>query len=61
MVGPLVKLQLGWTSTKSDSYDRDRKGERGSKGDSRSVKPDHCFVTITNIERISFQNLSMYQ
>ena len=66
-----IKLQLGrfipgngkcnsyrWTRTKSD---RDDKGERGSRGDSRGVKPHHCFVTITNIERISSQNLSMYQ
>ena len=70
-----IKLQLGrfipgnakcnsyrWTRwTKSDRDDRDEKGERGSRGDSRGVKPHHCFVTITNIERISSQNLSMYQ
>ena len=70
-----IKLQLGrfipgngkcssyrWTRwTKSDRDDRDEKGERGSRGDSRGVKPHHCFVTITNIEIISSQNLSMYQ
>ena len=66
-----MKLQLGrfipgnskcnsyrWTRTKSD---RDDKGGRGSRGDSTGVKPHHCFVTITNIERISSQNRSMYQ
>ena len=70
-----IKVQLGrfipgngkcnvyrWTRwTKSDRDDRDEKGERGSRGDSRGVKPHHCFVTITNIARISSQNLSMYQ
>ena len=70
-----IKLQLGrfipgngkcnvyrWTRwTKSVRDDRDEKGERGSRGDSRGVKPHHCFLTITNIARISSQNLSMYQ
>ena len=66
-----MKLQLGrfipgnskcnsyrWTRTKSD---RDDKGGRGSRGDNRGFKPHNCFVRITNIERISSQNLSMYQ
>ena len=67
-----IKLQLGrfisgngkcnsYRWSRSDRDDRDEKGERGSRGDSTGVKPHHCFVTITNIERISSQNLSMYQ
>ena len=70
-----IKPQLGrfipgngkWNSyrwsrwTKRDRDDRGNRSDWGSRGDSTGVKPHHCFVTITNIKRISSQNLSMYQ
>ena len=51
-----------WTKGDRDNKgNRSDWGERGSRGDNRGFKPHNCFVRITNIERISSQNLSMYQ
>lgn len=69
MLGSLVKLHLrrfipgdgkcnSYRCNRGDRDDRGNRGEkgdRGNRGDSRGIKPHHCFVMITNIDRISSQ------